>query len=117
MGAPRRAALGLALGLLAGPLTAQAAPSPCPRLTPEAFAARLRAIRILPSHHFRFGDAHFYRASGRVDCRTVGEVPTCQFSGPVALQIATAGGRYLFFPGSGAATVTIRGGQPACVTP
>ena len=41
--------------------------------------------------------------------------PMCRFSDPVALQVATSGGRHAFFPGSGAATVTIRDGRVSCV--
>ena len=98
-----------------------AAASPCQRIAPEAFAARLRAERIMPSRHFRFGGAHFYRASGHVDCQLVRDggsrFAACSFSGPVALQIATSNGRYDFWPESGPATVTVRGAQVSCVRP
>jgi len=125
MGALRQSALCIALGLplltvsfadAAPPVTTQPL---CPRLAPDAFAARLQAARILPSHHFGFGGVRFYRASGHVDCRLVREggaaAPVCRFSRPVALQVSTASGRYDFFPVSGAATVTVRGGRASCV--
>lgn len=120
MRARGRIVSGLALGVALIASAARAAgPPPCPGLSPDAFAARLKAQRILPSRHFRFGGAHIYRVSGRVDCRMAkdagGAFAACRFSSPVALQIATTGGRYAFFPGSGPATVTIRRGRVSCI--
>ena len=125
MGVLRQSGLCIALGLpLLTASFADAAPPaarqpPCPRLAPDAFAVRLQAARILPSHHFGFGGVRFYRASGHVDCRLIrGEeaaAPVCRFSSPVALQVSTANGRYDFFPVSGTATVTVHGGRASCV--
>ena len=119
------AAIGLALGLpllaLSAALGARAEGGQvsCPRLAPEAFAARLTASRTLPARHFGFGGAHFSRASGHANCETASAkgagFPVCRFSNPVALQVTTGRGRYDYFPGSGPATVTVRDGEASCL--
>ena len=113
------AAFVLALMFGAAAAAANAGQAPCPRLTPDAFTARVTASRALPARHFRFGGAHFSRASGKVGCEMVGArgavYPVCRFSNPVALQVTTGRGRHDFFPGSGSATVTVRGGEASCL--
>ena len=111
----------IALALMFGgaPAAANAGQASCPPLTSEVFTAQLTASRALPARHFRFGGAHFFRASGKVSCEMAGgrgaTYPVCRFSNPVALQVTTGRGRYDFFPGSGSATVMVRGGEVSCL--
>ncbi|MFN3514012.1 MAG: hypothetical protein ACK41C_13265 [Phenylobacterium sp.] len=93
---------------------------PCPAIskpTPAIYGSRDPLV-------FDYGGATFARRFGHVACIPVVEGPPwnkqvrriCQFTAPDVVAVSAAGGTKVFKPGVGhAATVTISGGEVACV--
>jgi hypothetical protein len=89
---------------------------------PVVAAASPLVVGKKPAKVFSYGGAEFSRAFGHASCNGWRENGpsdvrwVCQFSGPGAVTVTTAGRSVVFQPGVGRrATVTVRQGRPSCV--
>jgi hypothetical protein len=93
---------------------------PCPTISRATFnAGQPPAAKV-----FDFNGATFTRQFGHANCSVVatkggmglGSYPVCQFSSPALLAVTTKRGVVYYGPGLGRkASVSVRGGLPACV--